>query len=107
MVNTFNTVKSETELLSRGYEIDKKILSPHEFNIPHHRRRLFIVGALEIKTRWIKVILNIPEKHKKYTSTNLKMSSIDIQNKPLDGENIWYLESDYKKQVIRNLGKIY
>jgi len=35
----------EAELTKRGYEIDKKILSPHEFNIPHHRRRLFIVGA--------------------------------------------------------------
>jgi len=35
----------ENELTKRGYEIDKKILSPHEFNIPHHRRRVFIVGA--------------------------------------------------------------
>ena len=35
----------QTELINRGYEIEKKILSPHEFNIPHHRRRLFIVGA--------------------------------------------------------------
>ena len=35
----------EDELTKRGYEIDKKILSPHEFNIPHHRRRVFIVGA--------------------------------------------------------------
>jgi len=35
----------EDELTKRGYDIDKKILSPHEFNIPHHRRRVFIVGA--------------------------------------------------------------
>lgn len=40
---TFEFIQSE--LINRGYEIEKKILSPHEFNIPHHRRRLFIVGA--------------------------------------------------------------
>ena len=40
---TFRVI--ESELLKRGYEIEKKIMSPHEFNIPHHRRRLFIVGA--------------------------------------------------------------
>ena len=40
---TFKVIQSE--LLKRGYEIKKKIMSPHEFNIPHHRRRLFIVGA--------------------------------------------------------------
>ena len=40
---TFSII--EDELTKRGYDIDKKILSPHEFNIPHHRRRVFIVGA--------------------------------------------------------------
>ena len=40
---TFELIQSE--LIKRGYEIKKKVLSPHEFNIPHHRRRLFIVGA--------------------------------------------------------------
>ena len=39
---TYRTI--ESELTNRGYRIDKKILSPHEFNIPHHRIRLFIVG---------------------------------------------------------------
>lgn len=29
-----------------GYEIDKRVLSPHKFNIPQHRERLFIVGSL-------------------------------------------------------------
>lgn len=41
--NTFKIIK--TQLEKRGYEIDYKVLSPHEFNIPHHRRRLFIVGS--------------------------------------------------------------
>lgn len=28
-----------------GYKIDSKIYSPHEFGIPQHRKRIFIVGA--------------------------------------------------------------
>jgi DNA (cytosine-5)-methyltransferase 1 len=38
---TFATIE---QLLTNKYDIDYKVLSPHEFNIPHHRRRLFIVG---------------------------------------------------------------
>ena len=40
---TYKFIKEELE--KRGYEIEEKIISPHEYNIPHHRRRLFIVGA--------------------------------------------------------------
>lgn len=29
-----------------GYHIDKKVMSPHQFNIPQHRERLFIIGSL-------------------------------------------------------------
>ena len=28
-----------------GYSVDKKVYSPHHFNIPQHRERLFIVGS--------------------------------------------------------------
>lgn len=28
-----------------GYVVDRKVLSPHEFDIPQHRQRLFIVGC--------------------------------------------------------------
>ena len=45
--NTFKVIT--TCLEDRGYEITSKILSPHQFNIPHHRRRLFIVGVLKQK----------------------------------------------------------
>ncbi len=47
--NTFKTITSLLENLE--YEIDFKINSPHEFNIPHHRRRLFIVGRKKNKSR--------------------------------------------------------
>lgn len=30
-----------------GYQIDKKIYSPHHFGIPQHRERLFIIGSLD------------------------------------------------------------
>jgi len=31
--------------LKKFYEIDERVFSPHEFNIPHHRYRIFIVGS--------------------------------------------------------------
>jgi DNA (cytosine-5)-methyltransferase 1 len=31
---------------SLGYEVDHKIYSPHQFGIPQHRERIFIVGSL-------------------------------------------------------------
>ena len=54
--NTFRTITSLLEGL--GYEIDYKIISPHEFNIPHHRRRLFIVGRKKILNNKITLGLN-------------------------------------------------
>lgn len=84
----------ESELIKRNYEIDKKILSPHEFNIPHHRRRLFIVGSLKSKGG-----LNhfyFPKKHKKYESSINDI--IDFKTKPYKGEKL-YLDNE-KKRVI-------
>jgi DNA (cytosine-5)-methyltransferase 1 len=37
----------ENELESVGYTVDKEIYSPQDFGIPQHRKRIFIVGALE------------------------------------------------------------
>ncbi|UCA59658.1 DNA cytosine methyltransferase [Chryseobacterium rhizoplanae] len=36
-----------SELIKLGYHVDKKILSPHNFGIPQHRERIFIVGSKE------------------------------------------------------------
>ena len=49
---TFRTIRKllEKKKFSKGqYEIACKVLSPHEFGIPQHRRRLFIVGRLKSK----------------------------------------------------------
>lgn len=40
--NTWNTI--EKELIKVGYGIDECILSPHQFGIPQHRKRIYIVG---------------------------------------------------------------
>jgi DNA (cytosine-5)-methyltransferase 1 len=40
------TWKYIQENLSVNYEIDKKIMSPHQFGIPHHRLRIYIVCRL-------------------------------------------------------------
>lgn len=49
---TFRTIREmlEKKKYSRGrYEVACQILSPHEFGIPQHRRRLFIVARLRSK----------------------------------------------------------
>lgn len=33
-------------LIGLGYNIDKNVMSPHQYNIPQHRERLFIIGSL-------------------------------------------------------------
>ncbi len=42
---TWRYIKNLLE--SIGYEVDEKILSPHQYGIPQHRQRLFIVGSLK------------------------------------------------------------
>jgi len=42
--NTWKRIKSVLEN-DLSYTIDKRILSPHNFGIPQHRQRIFIVGA--------------------------------------------------------------
>ena len=44
--NTWFYIKEQLEE-KLGYKIDKQIYSPHNFGIPQHRERLFIVGSLE------------------------------------------------------------
>ncbi len=79
---TFNFI--ESELTKRGYEVDKKILSPHEFNIPHHRRRLFIVGVR--KDMGGLKGFDFPEPLDK---SNTKIDSILVDSKsPYKGENL-------------------
>lgn len=41
--NTWKTIKAKLEALD--YDVDQKILSPHEFGIPQHRKRIYIVGV--------------------------------------------------------------
>lgn len=80
---TFKVIENELE--KRGYEVDKKILSPHEFNIPHHRRRVFIVGAR--KDLGGLSHFKFPSlKNKNETTIN---SILDSNQKPLVGENLF------------------
>lgn len=42
--NTWNYIKDKLENELK-YKIDKRILSPHNYGIPQHRERLFIIGS--------------------------------------------------------------
>ncbi len=87
---TFKVIKNELEL--RGYEIDKKILSPHEFNIPHHRRRLFIVGAKKDKGG----LKNFEFPQKKDINNTTIESILCPNHIPFEGEKL-YLSNEHKK----------
>ena len=39
--NTWNTIKTKLDFL--GYDVKSEILSPHQFGIPQHRKRIYIV----------------------------------------------------------------
>lgn len=41
--NTWRVIKEKLEALN--YDVDEKVLSPHEFGIPQHRKRIYIVGV--------------------------------------------------------------
>ncbi len=44
--NTWLVIKNE---LSKTYDVQEEILSPHHFGIPQHRSRIYIVGRLKSK----------------------------------------------------------
>ncbi len=79
---TWNIIKSELESL--WYEVQWEILSPHNFGIPHHRQRIFIVWCL----KWLQDF-KWPEKEKKETSI---LSILD--KKPKGSVKIWKRESE-------------
>jgi len=70
---TWEIIKEELIIL--WYDVKWEILSPHDFGIPHHRRRIFIVWSLKWleKFNWPKIeknkntsLLNILEKNPKW-----------------------------------------
>lgn len=93
---TFSLIREELE--KRKYEVSAKVLSPHEFGVPHFRKRLFIVGALKKKGGLRN--FNFPVGFK---NNNISIDDIvDKKNKPFEGENIYL--SDYQKKIIEFWG---
>ncbi|MDC1370861.1 DNA (cytosine-5-)-methyltransferase [Flavobacteriales bacterium] len=90
--NTFKVISES--LNDRGYDIDSRILSPHQFNIPHHRRRLFIVGILKEKGGLKEFKFPEPLDLK---NTNIE-SILDFNLIPMDGENLYL--NELTKSVI-------
>ena len=105
---TFRTIRQllEKKKYDRGrYEIACQILSPHEFGIPQHRRRLFIVGRLKSKGGLEK--FNWPTKndvtktsiHNGYFKLNKKISKTELEFIKLskDEEKIYKTWYDFVK----------
>lgn len=77
--NTFRVIVSELKKI--GYHLEYQIISPHEFNIPQLRKRMFIVGRLSTKGDLRH--FNFPEKDK-YLNCNIN----SLNFKSLPGENL-------------------
>lgn len=87
--NTFKTITSLLEDLE--YEIEYKINSPHEFNIPHHRRRLFIVGRKKNKSNKKSLkYFNWPEKK------DINLTSIETLHFECDNDENLQISSKHK-----------
>jgi len=69
--NTWKVINKE---LSKLYDIKEDILSPHQFGIPQHRSRIYIVGRLKKKGGLVD--FQFPEKTE---SENLSIQSIIIK----------------------------
>lgn len=89
---TFEIIEN---LLKVRYDIQHKVLSPHEFNIPHHRRRLFIVGR-KIELGGLKGF-KWPERK---DLDNTSISSIEF--KTIENENLEIPKKQLKAYEIWN-----
>ncbi|MDR6515854.1 DNA cytosine methyltransferase [Chryseobacterium camelliae] len=104
---TWNYILERLEEL--GYSVDKKVMSPHQYNIPQHRERLFIVGSRsgldhfnwpleEKKTLSIHNFLNesnpklVEEEKLKVIDVWQEFISVLPKNKKLPGFPIWATE---------------
>jgi DNA (cytosine-5)-methyltransferase 1 len=84
---TWNSMKLEFDRL--GYNVDLKNYSPHEFGIPQHRQRIFIVGTLE-KNGLVHFSFDNVDKYKKQV---LNLDEF-IENNPLDAKKVPQLNQD-------------
>ncbi len=76
---TWNAMKAEFDRL--GYKVDHKDYSPHDFGIPQHRQRIFIVGSL---TGLDHFTFDKVDEHKK----NVIEIENYIENSPLDAKKL-------------------
>ncbi|MBQ3325175.1 MAG: DNA cytosine methyltransferase [Muribaculaceae bacterium] len=86
--NTWTTIKGMLE--ERNYIVKEKILSPHQFGIPQHRKRIYIVGIRQ--DLYYKNLFKFPE------PTNIPCDIHDIIDEK---------EKDYiplKKETRRHMG---
>lgn len=85
--NTWKVINKE---LSKLYDVKMEILSPHQFGIPQHRSRVYIVGRLKMEGGLIN--FKFPEKEE-----NKNISIHDIILK--DDQDILALRDDTKNQL--------
>jgi DNA (cytosine-5)-methyltransferase 1 len=85
--NTWKVIHKE---LSKFYDVKMEILSPHQFGIPQHRSRVYIVGRLKMEGGLIN--FQFPEKEE---NKNLSIHNIVLE----DDQDIMTLRDDTKNHI--------
>jgi len=64
-----------------GYHVDRKVMSPHQYNIPQHRERLFIIGSLNPleNFEWPQPVELVNTVHGFLNNTNAKPVELERQ----------------------------
>ncbi len=73
-------------LLNLGYKIENKTLSPHNFGIPQHRERMFIVGSLDgfKNFKWDNITNEITKFH-----NTVPVNYIRLEKEKIKVLNVW------------------
>lgn len=86
--NTWLYIKDQLEN-KLNYKIDKKIYSPHNFGIPQHRERLFIIGSIDglEHFEWLETTNNTTSIYE-YLDKN-PVGARKLENEKIEVINIW------------------
>ncbi|MCP1297945.1 DNA (cytosine-5-)-methyltransferase [Chryseobacterium sp. S0630] len=104
-----NTWKVIEERLSALYDVKEAILSPHQFGIPQHRFRIYIVGKLK-EFYEDKPLANfefpLPEKHECNIKTIIDESALDFMHLRNDTRNHLSIWQEFLNELYDNGGEL-
>lgn len=104
-----NTWRIIYERLSKYYDIREDILSPHQFGIPQHRRRIYIVGKLKNQddlTPLSGFNFPTPQKHECNIETIIDHTATDYIHLRNDTRNHLEIWQEFISELYKHGGKL-